>query len=273
MSNAELTGNIPAREVIAMTALGLHLARARNDSDYQKSGALRATMRDPLEPTQQRCQQRGPATYDLLPQPPPGRGSANLSRLSGEASHQNRRASPTAGPRVRTVPPCESVEARCQKRVHGAGAICAYEEEVPRSRHLAQERFLSGNPELGSIRSPYHQFKERLFRQYWSRCDIDVGNHAMTGTIGWLTNSAGAVLSESAAGRSLDKKTDHDRNQLRSRRRPRDWRQNQCLMYSGGADALCREASLLAGIEASCPDRQRQRPRVSWRALSRSRSR
>lgn len=48
MSNAELTGNIPAREVIAMTALGLHLGRARNDSDYQKSGALRATMRDAL---------------------------------------------------------------------------------------------------------------------------------------------------------------------------------------------------------------------------------
>jgi hypothetical protein len=48
MSNAELTGHIPAPEVIATTALGLHLARARNDSDYQKSGALRATMRDAL---------------------------------------------------------------------------------------------------------------------------------------------------------------------------------------------------------------------------------
>jgi hypothetical protein len=207
---------------------------------------------------QQRCQQRGPATYDLLPQPPPGRGSANLLRLSGEASHQNGRASPTAGPMTRTVPPCESVEARCRKRVHGAGAICAYEEDVPRSRLLTIPN--CGNPELGSIRSPYHQFKERLFRRYWSRCDIDVGNHAMTGTIGWLTDSAGLCCRKAHARRSLDKKTDHDRNQRRSRRRPRDCRQNQCLMYSGGADALCREASLLAGIEASCPDRQRQRP-------------
>jgi len=42
MSNEEMVGRIAVPEVIAMTALGLHLARARNDSDYQKSGALRA---------------------------------------------------------------------------------------------------------------------------------------------------------------------------------------------------------------------------------------
>jgi hypothetical protein len=125
-----------------MTALGLHLARARNDSDYQKSGALLATMRDALRTHAATLPTERPSN-DSLRQPPPGGGSANLSRLSGEASHQNRRASPTAGPRTRTVPPCESVEARCQKRVHGAGAICAYEEEVPRSRLLAQERFLT----------------------------------------------------------------------------------------------------------------------------------
>ena len=48
MSNEEMVGRIAVPEVIAMTALGLHLARARNDSDYQKSGALLATMRDAL---------------------------------------------------------------------------------------------------------------------------------------------------------------------------------------------------------------------------------
>jgi hypothetical protein len=32
-----------------MTALGLHLAHARNDPDYQKSGALLASMRDALQ--------------------------------------------------------------------------------------------------------------------------------------------------------------------------------------------------------------------------------
>ena len=37
-----------ALEVIAMTALGLHLANIRNDPDHQKSGAVLATMRDAL---------------------------------------------------------------------------------------------------------------------------------------------------------------------------------------------------------------------------------
>jgi hypothetical protein len=46
MSNEELVGRIAALEVIAMTALGLHLANARNDPDFQKS--LLANMRDAL---------------------------------------------------------------------------------------------------------------------------------------------------------------------------------------------------------------------------------
>jgi hypothetical protein len=46
MSNEELVGRIAALEVIAMTALGLHLANARNDPDYQKS--LLANLRDAL---------------------------------------------------------------------------------------------------------------------------------------------------------------------------------------------------------------------------------
>jgi hypothetical protein len=37
MSNEELVGRIAALEVIATTALGLHLASARNDPDSQKS--------------------------------------------------------------------------------------------------------------------------------------------------------------------------------------------------------------------------------------------
>jgi hypothetical protein len=48
MSNEELVGRIAALEVIAMTALGLQLANVRNDPDYQKSGALLASMRDAL---------------------------------------------------------------------------------------------------------------------------------------------------------------------------------------------------------------------------------
>ena len=48
VSNEELVGRIAALEVIAMTALGLHLANARNDPDNQKSGALLASMRDAL---------------------------------------------------------------------------------------------------------------------------------------------------------------------------------------------------------------------------------
>ena len=37
-----------ALEVIAMTALSLHLANIRNDPDHQKSGVVLATMRDAL---------------------------------------------------------------------------------------------------------------------------------------------------------------------------------------------------------------------------------
>ena len=48
MSNEEMVGRIAALEVIAMTALGLHLANIRNDADHQKSGVMLATMRDAL---------------------------------------------------------------------------------------------------------------------------------------------------------------------------------------------------------------------------------
>ena len=48
MSKEEIVGRIAALEVIAMTALGLHLANIRNDPDHQKSGVLLATMRDAL---------------------------------------------------------------------------------------------------------------------------------------------------------------------------------------------------------------------------------
>lgn len=49
MSNEELAGRVAALEVIAMTALGLHLASARNGADRKQSGALLATMRDALK--------------------------------------------------------------------------------------------------------------------------------------------------------------------------------------------------------------------------------
>ena len=49
MSNEELVGRMAALEVIAMTALGLHLANGRDDPDYQKSGQLLASMREALE--------------------------------------------------------------------------------------------------------------------------------------------------------------------------------------------------------------------------------
>jgi hypothetical protein len=45
MSNEELVGRIAALEVIAMTALGLHLANAKHDPDYKKSGQSLARMR------------------------------------------------------------------------------------------------------------------------------------------------------------------------------------------------------------------------------------
>ena len=49
MSNEELVGRVAALEVIAMTALGLCVANARNDPDYQKARSLLATMRDALK--------------------------------------------------------------------------------------------------------------------------------------------------------------------------------------------------------------------------------
>ena len=48
MSNEELVGRMAALEVIAMTALGLHLANARHDPDYPKSGQLLASIREAL---------------------------------------------------------------------------------------------------------------------------------------------------------------------------------------------------------------------------------
>jgi hypothetical protein len=45
MSNEELVGRVAALEVIAMTALGLHLANVRCDPDYQKSGEFLTRMR------------------------------------------------------------------------------------------------------------------------------------------------------------------------------------------------------------------------------------
>ena len=48
MSNEEMAGRMAALEVVAMTALGLHLANSRNDPDHQRSGVLLATMRDAL---------------------------------------------------------------------------------------------------------------------------------------------------------------------------------------------------------------------------------
>jgi len=45
MSNEEMVGRVAALEVIAMTALGLHLSNVGRDPDYQKLGEFLATMR------------------------------------------------------------------------------------------------------------------------------------------------------------------------------------------------------------------------------------
>ena len=45
MSTEVLVGRIAALEVSSMTALGLHLANATQDPDYQKSGQFLARMR------------------------------------------------------------------------------------------------------------------------------------------------------------------------------------------------------------------------------------
>jgi len=45
MSNEEMVGRVAALEVIAMTALGLHLSNVGRDPDYQKLGEFLARMR------------------------------------------------------------------------------------------------------------------------------------------------------------------------------------------------------------------------------------
>jgi hypothetical protein len=64
MSNEEIVGRIAALEVIAMTALGLHLVNIRNDPDHQRSGILLATMRDAISTpaNEETNQTHGPAT-------------------------------------------------------------------------------------------------------------------------------------------------------------------------------------------------------------------
>jgi hypothetical protein len=48
VTNDELAGQLLAVEVIAMTALGMYLANARNDPDYQKAAALIEHMRESI---------------------------------------------------------------------------------------------------------------------------------------------------------------------------------------------------------------------------------
>jgi hypothetical protein len=89
MSNEEMVGRMAALEVIAMTALGLHLANTRNDPDHRRSGVLLATMRDALRtqaatlPTeaQKHTMCYGNHLLDAV--------RANLSRLRGEDSQLN----------------------------------------------------------------------------------------------------------------------------------------------------------------------------------------
>ena len=47
--NEDLVAIVAALEVIAMTALGLHLAKARHAAEDKKAGVLLATMRDALK--------------------------------------------------------------------------------------------------------------------------------------------------------------------------------------------------------------------------------
>jgi hypothetical protein len=54
----ELVGRVAALEVMAMTALGLHLANPRKAADYKKSAVLLATMCDALRPKLRRYPQR-----------------------------------------------------------------------------------------------------------------------------------------------------------------------------------------------------------------------
>src|SRR5262245_4977970 len=56
----------------------------------------------------------------------------------------------------------------CRKRVRGIGAVSTSEETIPRSPPSLQQRLSNcgGRPELDSVRSPYHQYQDRLFQQY-----------------------------------------------------------------------------------------------------------
>jgi hypothetical protein len=88
MSNEELVGRIAALEVIAMTALGLHLVNSRNAPDHHRSSVLLTTMRDALRtqaatlPTeaQKHAISYGNHLLDAV---------ANLPGLRGEASQLN----------------------------------------------------------------------------------------------------------------------------------------------------------------------------------------
>jgi hypothetical protein len=76
MSNDEIVGRIAALEVIAMTALGLHLANARNDPDHQRSGVLLATMRDALRTQEATLPTEAQQHTICYGNHPSGRGSA-----------------------------------------------------------------------------------------------------------------------------------------------------------------------------------------------------
>jgi len=89
MSNEEMVGRMAALEVIAMTALGLHLANIRDDPDHERSGVLLASMRHALRtqaaslPTeaQKHTICYGNHLLDAV--------ARNLSRPTGEAGQLN----------------------------------------------------------------------------------------------------------------------------------------------------------------------------------------
>ena len=58
MSNEEMVGWMAALEVIAMTAMGLHLVNIRNDPDQKALASCLPLCGMPLEPKQQRCPQK-----------------------------------------------------------------------------------------------------------------------------------------------------------------------------------------------------------------------
>jgi hypothetical protein len=71
MSNGELVGRIAALEVIAMTALGLHLANARHDPESQASSSLgcgpRSMPKRQLCPQKRRNMQPATVTISWMP--------------------------------------------------------------------------------------------------------------------------------------------------------------------------------------------------------------